>query len=261
MNNLPNRYFIKLAYNGKNYHGWQMQDNAITIQSVINDALSKLLEEEINVTGCGRTDTGVHAKEFYAHFDIKEILNKNDRDNIVFKLNNFLDDSIAIFDIFPVKPNAHARFDAISRTYQYFIIRQKDPFEYDFSYYVYGDINIDLMNKGAKILFEYEDFTSFSKLHSDVKTNNCKILDTKWIEKGDKLIFTITADRFLRNMVRAIVGTLLDIGKKKISLTDFRKIIESKNRCDAGYSVPAKGLFLTKIEYPNPDKLEDKRQK
>ncbi len=249
MNNLPNRYFIKLAYNGKNYHGWQMQDNAITIQSVINDALSKLLEEEINVTGCGRTDTGVHAKEFYAHFDINKILNKNDWDNIVFKLNNFLDDSIVIFNIIPVKPDSHARFDAISRTYQYFITRQKDPFDNDFSYYVYGDINIDLMNEGAKILYEYEDFTSFSKLHSDVKTNNCKILKTKWVEREDKLIFTITADRFLRNMVRAIVGTLLDVGKKKISLKDFRKIIESKNRSDAGYSVPAKGLFLTKIKY------------
>ncbi len=251
MNNLPNRYFIKLAYNGKNYHGWQMQDNAITIQSVINDALSKLLEEEINVTGCGRTDTGVHAKEFYAHFDINKILNKNDWDNIVFKLNNFLNDSIVIFNIIHVKPDSHARFDAISRTYQYFISRQKDPFDNDFSYYVYGDINIDLMNEGAKILYEYEDFTSFSKLHSDVKTNNCKILDTKWIEREDKLIFTITADRFLRNMVRAIVGTLLDVGKKKISFKDFRKIIESKNRSDAGYSVPAKGLFLTKIEYPD----------
>ena len=248
---LPNRYFIKLAFNGKNYHGWQMQDNALTIQSVINDALSKLLEEEINVTGCGRTDTGVHAKEFYAHFDINKILNKNDRENIVFKLNNFLDDSIVIFNIIHVKPDSHARFDAISRTYQYFISRQKDPFDNDFSYYVYGDINIDLMNEGAKILYEYEDLTSFSKLHSDVKTNNCKVLYAKWAENEDKLIFTITADRFLRNMVRAIVGTLLDIGKKKISLKDFRKIIESKNRSDAGYSVPAKGLFLTKIEYPD----------
>jgi len=246
---LPNRYFIKLAFNGKNYHGWQMQENALTIQSVINDALSKILGEEINVTGCGRTDTGAHAIEFYAHFDINKILNKNDRDNIVFKLNNFLDDSIVIFNIIPVKSNAHARFDAISRTYQYFITRQKDPFDNDFSYYVYGDINLDLMNEGAKILCEYKDFTSFSKLHSDVKTNNCKIIDAKWIEKEDKLIFTITADRFLRNMVRAIVGTLLDIGKKKISHKDLKKIIESKNRSDAGYSVPAKGLILTRIEY------------
>ena len=246
---LPNRYFIKLAFNGKNYHGWQMQDNALTIQSVINDTLSKLLNEEINVTGCGRTDTGAHAKEFYAHFDINKFLNKNDRDNIVFKLNNFLDDSIVIFNIIPVKPNAHARFDAISRTYQYFITRQKDPFDNDFSYYVYGDINIDLMNEGAKILYEYEDFTSFSKLHTDVKTNNCTILYAKWAANEYKLIFTITADRFLRNMVRAIVGTLLDIGKKKITLEEFRKIIESKNRSDAGYSVPAKGLFLTKIKY------------
>jgi tRNA pseudouridine38-40 synthase len=164
-----------------------------------------------------------------------------------------------IFNIISVKPDSHARFDAISRTYQYFITRQKDPFDNDFSYYVYGDINIDLMNEGAKILYEYEDFTSFSKLHSDVKTNNCKILKTKWVEREDKLIFVITADRFLRNMVRAIVGTLLDVGKNKITIEEFRKIIESKNRSDAGYSVPAKGLFLTKIEYPKPDKLEDKR--
>ena len=247
---LPNRYFIKLAFNGKNYHGWQMQDNALTIQSVINNALSKLLGEEINITGCGRTDTGVHAKEFYAHFDTCKNFTNDEKKRLIFKLNNFLPDDISIYEIINVKNNAHARFDAISRTYQYFISRQKDPFDNNFSYYVYGDINIDLMNEGAKILCEYEDFTSFSKLHSDVKTNNCKILNAKWVEREDKLIFTITADRFLRNMVRAIVGTLLDIGKKKISLKDFRKIIESKNRSDAGYSVPAKGLFLTKIEYP-----------
>jgi tRNA pseudouridine38-40 synthase len=248
---LPNRYFIKLAFNGKNYHGWQMQDNALTIQSVINDALSKLLSEEINLTGCGRTDTGVHAKEFYAHFDTCKNFTNDEKKRLILKLNNFLPYDISIYEIINVKNNAHARFDAISRTYQYFITRQKDPFDNNFSYYVYGDINIDLMNEGAKILYEYEDFTSFSKLHSDVKTNNCKILNAKWVEKEDKLIFTITADRFLRNMVRAIVRTLLDIGKKKISLKDFRKIIKSKNRSDAGYSVPAKGLFLTKIEYPD----------
>jgi tRNA pseudouridine38-40 synthase len=247
---LPNRYFIKLAFNGKNYHGWQMQDNALTIQSVINDALSKLLSEEINLTGCGRTDTGVHAKEFYAHFDTCKNFTNDEKKRLILKLNNFLPYDISIYEIINVKNNAHARFDAISRTYQYFITRQKDPFDNNFSYYVYGDINIDLMNEGAKILYEYEDFTSFSKLHSDVKTNNCKILNAKWVEKEDKLIFTITADRFLRNMVRAIVGTLLDVGKKKITLEEFRKIIESKNRSDAGYSVPAKGLFLTKIEYP-----------
>lgn len=251
MNNLTNRYFLKLAFNGKDYHGWQLQENAITIQAVINDVLSKLLKEEINVTGCGRTDTGVHAKEFYAHFDTCKNFSNDEKKQLIYKLNNFLPENISIYEVINVKNNAHARFDAISRTYQYYICIKKNPFEKNFSYYIFGDIDIDLMNKGAKILFEYKDFTSFSKLHTQVKTNNCKILNAKWVKKEDKLIFTITADRFLRNMVRAIVGTMIDIGKKKISLEEFRKIIESKNRSDAGYSVPAKGLFLTKIEYPD----------
>lgn len=243
------RYFIKLAYNGTNYHGWQIQDNSNTVQEELNKALSRFFSSGIIVHGCGRTDTGVHAKEFYAHFDVdKEIENVS---QVVFKLNKALSKDIAIYEIFPVKPDVHARFDAISRTYEYFISRKKDPFYKTFSYYLYGDLDVDLMNKGARILYEYEDFSSFSKSKTEVITNNCKIMNACWEKRDSLLVFKITADRFLRNMVRAIVGTLLDLGTKKITIEEIRKIIESKSRSLAGYSVPANGLFLTHVEYPD----------
>ncbi len=244
------RYFIKLTYKGSNYHGWQLQGNKPTIQLAINNALSTILSEEINVTGCGRTDTGVHAKNFYAHFDLDKEINKNNLQKLIFKLNSFLSRDIVILEIFSVHPEAHARFDAISRTYQYFISRNKDPFKQDISYYLFGDIDVELMNKGAKLLFDYSDFTSFSKSNTQVKTNICKITKAEWIENENQIIFTISADRFLRNMVRAIVGTLIELGMKKISIDDVKEIIESKNRSNAGYSVPARGLFLTEVKYP-----------
>ena len=242
------RYFIRISYNGKNYHGWQLQENAVTVQQVLDYALSTILNADVRTTGAGRTDTGVHAREFFAHFDVKNLI--QDIPKLVFKLNSFLPDDISVFDILPVKEDAHARFDAISRTYKYQITKQKDPFNSEFSFYVYGDIDIDKMNKAAGILFEYVDFTSFSKTGTQVKTNNCRITYAKWEQSGYMLIFTITADRFLRNMVRAIVGTLLDNGRGMLDEEKFRNIIESKNRSDAGYSVPACGLFLEKIEYP-----------
>ena len=245
-----NRYFIKLSFKGTNYHGWQMQKNANSIQDVLNKALTLMLGEKINVVGCGRTDAGVHAKEFFAHFDIKYSLTEKEIDQLVFKLNKFLPKDIAIFNIYPVRPDAHARFDAITRTYQYIITLKKDPFNQEFAFYYYGALNVDLMNKGAEILFEYDDFTSFSKLHTQVKTNTCKIIDARWEKKDQMLIFTIKADRFLRNMVRSIVGTLIDLGIHKITLDDIREIIEQKDRSAAGLSVPANGLFLTKITYP-----------
>ncbi|MCD4773833.1 MAG: tRNA pseudouridine(38-40) synthase TruA [Bacteroidales bacterium] len=250
MNKVKNRYFIKLAYKGTNYHGWQLQDNTPTVQLAINNALSTILRKEVNITGCGRTDTGVHASNFYAHFDLEKKINTDDLKKLTYKLNNFLSKDIVIFEIFAVHPEAHARFDANSRTYQYFISKRKNPFTHDISYYLFGNIDIELMNKGAKILFDYSDFTSFSKSNTQVKTNICKIIKAEWSKKEDQIIFTISADRFLRNMVRAIVGTLINLGLNKINLDDIKEIIESKNRSNAGYSVPAKGLFLTEVKYP-----------
>lgn len=247
---MKSRYFIKLSFNGKNYSGWQIQKNAISVQELINDALSKIIREDINVTGAGRTDTGVHAKEYFAHFDCEDFLSKFSVAELLFKLNSFLPKDIAIQDIIKVKSNSNARFDAVSRTYRYYISRSKNPFNIEFSYAVHGKLDIVEMNAACKVLYEYSDFSCFSKSGTQTKTNNCKILNAIWEEIDDQLIFTITADRFLRNMVRAITGTLLDVGYKKLDITGFRKIIEGKNRSDAGYSVPANGLFLEKIDYP-----------
>jgi tRNA pseudouridine38-40 synthase len=243
------RYFIKLSFDGTNYHGWQSQDNANTVQAEVEKALSILLSNKIEITGCGRTDAGVHAKEYYAHFDMGSLIGEEMHKDIIYRMNAILPDDISISNVFLVENNFHARFSAISRTYKYYISRSRDPFIKVYSWNVYGDLDIDKMNVAAAILFEFIDFTSFSKLHTDVKTNNCRIMQAEWTEEKDILVFTIKADRFLRNMVRAIVGTILDVGKGKLSPEDFRKIIESKNRCDAGFSVPAKALFLVKIEY------------
>jgi len=241
------RYYIQLAYKGTNYHGWQIQPNAISIQETLEKALSTKLQEVIRVTGAGRTDTGVHAEFFVAHFDSsKDIDNK-----IVFGLNNLLPNDIVIYNIKKVKSDFNARFDAISRTYKYYITNTKTPFLNETTTFIKDDIDIDLLNKVCKILYDYTDFTSFSKLHTDTKTNNCKITNAKWYLENNIVVFEITADRFLRNMVRSIVGTMLDVNSGKISLTDFSKIIESKNRSNAGKSAPAEGLFLTAINYTN----------
>jgi len=238
-----------MAFNGANYHGWQIQENADTVQAEVENALSVLLAANIEVTGAGRTDTGVHAREFFAHFEVESPFEKDFIDDLVYRMNSIVPSDISIIDIFPVKNDIHARFTALSRTYRYYICRAKDPFNNNYAWRIYGDMNVDDMNEAANTLFDYIDFTSFSKLHTDVKTNNCKIMHAMWTEENGFLIFTITADRFLRNMVRAITGTLVDVGKGKISILEFRNIIEAKNRGDAGYSVPAKGLFLEKIEY------------
>jgi len=239
-----------LSYNGTNYHGWQSQDNAVTIQSELAKALSIILSTKIEVTGAGRTDTGVHAREYFAHFNFDSEFNNEENKNIIYRINAILNNDISVSDIFKVNDDVHARFSAISRTYKYYISLNKDPFTKEFSWNVFGKIDVNKMNEAANVLFEYIDFTSFSKLHTDVKTNNCKIMQAEWNVEKSMLIFTIKADRFLRNMVRAIVGTLIDVGKGKISVDEFRKIIENKDRSEAGYSVPAKGLFLEKIEYP-----------
>ena len=244
------RYFIHLAYNGTNYHGWQLQNELPTVQLAINNGLSLQLREDINVVGCGRTDTGVHSRNFYAHFDCSQQLTGEQADQLSFNLNRFLDKDIAIYEIWEVNPQAHARFDAASRTYKYYVSTFKDPFADDFTYYLYGDLDLDLMNKAADRLFDFIDFTSFSKLHTQTKTNDCKIYKAEWVREGHQIVFTIQADRFLRNMVRAVVGTLLEVGRGQLSINDFIDIIEAKDRSRAGYSVPAKALFLEEVAYP-----------
>ncbi|MFN8241075.1 MAG: tRNA pseudouridine(38-40) synthase TruA [Bacteroidales bacterium] len=246
---MKNRYFIFLSYRGTSYHGWQVQPNSITVQELLEKALSTILGEEISATGAGRTDTGVHAAVFCAHFDsLHEDLAY--RKNLVFRINKFLPGDIAVSAIRKVNPEANARFSAISRTYTYYISRVKDPFSEESAWFIHGDLDISAMNEAASILKKYTDFTSFSKLHTDVKTNNCRIMDARWEDSGDRIIFRIKADRFLRNMVRAIVGTVVDVGFHKISLDEYVSVIESLDRCRAGKSAPAKGLFLTEIEYP-----------
>lgn len=240
------RYFIELAYKGTNYHGWQYQPDADSVQETINKALSLILKKPIDIVGAGRTDTGVHAKQMYAHFDFDTAI---DSKQLVHKLNSFLPKDIAIFDIIKVADKAHARFDAIKRTYEYHIHTTKDAFENEASYHFQQPLNLDKMNEACKILFKHTDFECFSKTHTDVRTFNCVIFEANWTKHGNKLVFTIAADRFLRNMVRAIVGTMINIGTEKISLSDFEKIIDSKDRGKAGFSVPAHGLYLTEIEY------------
>ena len=243
------RYFIFISYKGTSYHGWQVQPNSVTVQKMLDEALSTILSEKIITVGAGRTDTGVHALVFCAHFDSGS--NKpGDPESLIHKLNGFLPKDISVTSIRKVKPDANARFTALSRTYKYFISREKDPFSEDSTWYIHGKIDVQSMNNAAELLLNYSDFTSFSKLHSDVKTNICKIYHAGWEEKGNQLIFKIKADRFLRNMVRAIVGTMLEIGTGKIDLTEFEKIIVAKERSRAGKSALAKGLFLVDIEYP-----------
>lgn len=241
------RYFIELSYNGKAYHGWQIQPNAISVQEVLEDALSKLLRSKISIMGAGRTDAGVHASQMFAHFDTDSLI----EDRLVFKLNSFLPDDIAIYNIFQVSYEAHTRFDALSRTYIYKISQQKNVFNTEFTYALNNHLDIDAMNEACEILLKYKDFQCFSKVHTDVKTYNCSIMFAQWKCKDDQLLFTIKADRFLRNMVRAIVGTMVNIGLGKMDVENLHDIIKSKDRGEAGFSVPAHGLYLTKIEYPN----------
>jgi tRNA pseudouridine38-40 synthase len=243
------RYFIKMAFDGTRYHGWQVQDNAATVQAIVEKGLSLILEQNVQVTGCGRTDAGVHAREFWAHFDVTGV-DHHTVNALIDRLNRFLPKDIVVFDILPVHAEAHARFSAVSRTYSYYISRVKDPFGQCYSWYHYGRLDAGLMNQGARVIMGYDDFTSFSKLHTQVNTNICRISEAQWTEHGGKLVFTITADRFLRNMVRAIVGTLLELGRNKITLEDLHQIIVAKNRMAAGFSVPACGLFLERVEYP-----------
>jgi tRNA pseudouridine38-40 synthase len=248
INALTQRYFIELAFKGTEFHGWQIQPNAVSVQECLEKALQTITRETIAVTGAGRTDAGVHASYYVAHID-SENLNL-DHPGFAHKLNSFLNKDVVIISISKVQSDAHARFNAVSRTYQYHMNLRKDPFQRETSWYFFRQPDLNLMNEANRILFEYTDFTSFSKLHTEVKTNNCKIYFAEWTQIGSKIVFTVKADRFLRNMVRALVGTILEVGTGKISLDEFRAIIERKDRGAAGLSVPAQGLFLTGVEYP-----------
>jgi len=241
------RYFIEFAYNGKAYHGWQKQPNVISIQEVLEKALSTLLNKTIEVVGAGRTDTGVHAKQMFAHLDLEDPINDS---QFVYKMNQFLPKDIVVKAIHHVRADAHARFDATSRTYTYIISEGKNPFTIESSLLLKNKLDIDKMNQAAKELLNYKNFKCFSKVHTNVKTYNCNVMHVEWKRTNNELLFTITADRFLRNMVRAIVGTLIDIGNNKMDVQDLNGIIESQDRSNAGTSVLAQGLYLTKITYP-----------
>ena len=241
------KYFIQFSYFGTAYHGWQKQPNAVTVQSVLEDAFSKLLRNGISLMGAGRTDTGVHARQMYAHFDAEPITNVAD---LVYRLNAFLPDDIAVQKILEVKEDAHARFDATARTYEYWVTQEKNVFLANRAYYVRHPLDVAKMNSAAMLLLQHTDFECFSKSNTGVKTYRCQVNDAKWERQDDKLVFNITADRFLRNMVRAIVGTLLAIGSDKLNEEGLKRILDSKDRSEAGTSVPAKGLYLTKIQYP-----------
>jgi tRNA pseudouridine38-40 synthase len=243
-----NRYFIYLAYNGQNYCGWQIQPNGLTVQQTLENALSVWFRRTVPVVGAGRTDAGVHARLMAAHFDREEKI--EDLTFLAGRLNRLLPADIAIDKIVPVRQDAHARFDALSRTYCYYVATKKDPFNNGFVCRLHGNLDFGAMNEACRALYSYTDFTSFSKLHTDVKTNNCRILHAGWEKEGELWKFTITADRFLRNMVRAIVGTLFDVGRGKLTAEGFKAIIEAGDRGRAGTSAPAHALFLSGIVYP-----------
>lgn len=242
------RFFLRLGYRGVPFHGWQVQPNAVSVQGEIEKALTTVLRAPISIVGAGRTDTGVNARLMYAHFDFDMPL--QDKGRLLTSLNRLVGRDIAIYDIIPVHEDAHARFDAIERTYKYFVTFEKTPFFYPFSWYCTNGLDIDMMNEAAALLLNVDDFTSFAKLHSDAKTNICKVTKTEWSMEGDSIaVFTITADRFLRNMVRSVVGTLVDVGRGKLTIEGFHEIIKRKDRCAAGQSMPGEALFLWDVKY------------
>jgi tRNA pseudouridine38-40 synthase len=245
------RYFLTLSYNGSEFNGWQVQENTPdTVQQVLEEKLSMLLKEKIALTGCGRTDTGVHARDFVAHFDSRDEHLEESRKQWIYKFNTVLPPAIAVQQITKVPATAHARFDAVQRVYHYHISQRKNPFRDAFTWYVYGELDFDLMNEAAKMLLLHKDFTSFSKHHTQNKTNICNITKAVWHKSGEhEYRFTISADRFLRGMVRAIVGTLILVGRNKLSLSGFEDIILQRDRAKAGGNAPANALFLTGIRY------------
>ncbi|MFW9623101.1 tRNA pseudouridine(38-40) synthase TruA [Bacteroides graminisolvens] len=243
------RYFIYLAYDGTNYHGWQIQPNGISVQECLMKALATFLRREIEVIGAGRTDAGVHATLMVAHFDFEG--DALDVELVADKLNRLLPPDISVYQVRRVKSDAHARFDATARTYKYYITTSKNPFNRQYRCRIHGNLDFKRMNEAAQELFDYSDFTSFSKLHTDVRTNICRITMAEWTQVDEATwVFTIRADRFLRNMVRAIVGTLLEVGRGKMTVQDFKQVIELQDRGKAGTSAPGQALFLVNVEYP-----------
>lgn len=242
------RYFMELAYRGTTFHGWQLQPNAISVQQVLNENLSKVLRQNINVVGAGRTDAGVHASHFVAHFDVEQPIIQPEQ--FCHKIDRMCGDEIVVFGIYPMPAEAHARFDASSRKYLYFLHHRSNPFRNDQSWHYPLPLDYEAMNCAANRLFNHTDFTSFSRLHTQVKTNNCTIMEARWEVHGHRAVFHIKADRFLRNMVRAVVGTLVEVGRGKLSADDFEAIIVAKDRSAAGTSAPPQGLFLHEIVYP-----------
>lgn len=241
------RYFIELSYNGKAYHGWQYQPNAQSVQDVLESCLSTLLKKEISIVGAGRTDTGVHAKQMFAHFDSEE---KIDQIDLLYKLNSFLPKDIAIAKIHEVNDDAHARFSAESRSYLYRISREKDAFNFDYAYSFKQALDLKAMKDCCDLLLNHKNFKCFSRSNTDVKTYNCNVMLAEWVQMDNELHFRIKADRFLRNMVRAVVGTLLEVGQGKMTINEFKAVLDSKDRTKAGPSAPAHGLYLTEVEYP-----------
>lgn len=241
------RYFITFSYDGTAYHGWQIQPHSVTVQEELQKALSTLMRKPMEVVGAGRTDTGVHARKMIAHFDHDEVL---DCPQLVYKLNKLLPRDIAVQHVEPVADDMHARFSAKSRTYHYYVHLDKNPFLRSYSWQVYGNPDFELMNRAARVLMEYKDFTSFSKVNTDTKTNDCTITEARWDRVGEgQWRFTVTANRFLRNMVRAIVGTLMEVGRGRMTIEQLRSVIEAKDRCRAGDSVPGNALFLVEVLY------------
>lgn len=241
------RYFIEIAYQGRNYHGWQIQNNAHSVQQEIQDKISLILRQTTSIVGSGRTDTGVHASQQFAHFDCDKPL---DKAGFLYKMNRILPPDIRLLNLLPVKPEAHARFDATRRRYEYHLSHHKQVFGQGLYYHFQPDLSLKKMNEAAKILLDHEDFQAFSKVKTEVKHFRCQMLEAYWEQRGEMLVFTISANRFLRGMVRAIVGTLLEVGKSKMNLKQFQQVITSRSRQVAGAAVPPEGLFLTEVAYP-----------
>lgn len=241
------RYFLEIAYDGTRFHGWQVQPNAISVQEVLDDSLSKILREPISSTGSGRTDTGVHASQQFIHFDCSKHLNP---EQVIYRLNRILPDDISAYNLYLVPDEAHARYDAFARTYHYHVTLIKNPFKRYYAWYHNKPLDVELMNEAAAILLNYEDFTTFSKVKGDTKHYRCNIYEATWQQKADVLVFTIRANRFLRGMVRLIVGALVDVGRGKLTIAQFEQIVASQDRSKASGAAPSEGLYLAKVEYP-----------
>jgi tRNA pseudouridine38-40 synthase len=241
------RYFASLAYDGTSYYGWQIQPNDVSVQQLINEVFSIVFREPVETTGCGRTDKGVHATQFYAHFDLQNEIDNVEK--VLFQINALLPRDIRVYDMIPVPAEAHARFDAIQRSYSYYIKRKPSPFNNNYFWFNRQRVNVDTMNEAAALCLAHLDFSCFAKSGGNQLTKNCIVSECKWLEKGDDLQFTVTANRFLRGMVRAMVGTFYDVGTGKITLNEFKSILDSKDRTEAGKTVPAQGLFLEEVKY------------